>query len=129
MDNVNQSPKFPFAIGCPVWSSDRWGEVVYPNQTARRDWLSWYTRMFNTADGNSTFYALPTPDVAKRLASESAEGFRFALKFPRDLSHEDAFAPAFARRMADAFRNRFCLKYPPLPSPPVSAKQMTLFDE
>ncbi len=44
--------------------------------------------MFNTVEGNSTFYALPTLDTAKRWSDEAAAGFHFALKFPRDLSHE-----------------------------------------
>lgn len=88
MSIIHQTPAFPFAIGCPVWSSDMWGDVVYPNRTPRREWLSWYTRMFNTVEGNSTFYALPSLDIAKRWADEAAEGFEFALKFPRDISHE-----------------------------------------
>jgi uncharacterized protein YecE (DUF72 family) len=88
MSNTFQTPSFPFAIGCPVWSSDRWGDLVYPNRTPRRDWLSWYTRMFNTVEGNSTFYALPSLEIAQRWANEAAKGFEFSLKFPRDISHE-----------------------------------------
>ena len=44
--------------------------------------------MFNTVEGNSTFYGLPAIDVAKRWADESAEGFQFALKVPRLISHD-----------------------------------------
>ncbi len=84
----SSSPAFPFAIGCPVWNSDGWADVVFPARTPRRDWLHWYTRMFNTVEGNSTFYALPSREIAQRWADEAASGFHFALKFPRDLSHE-----------------------------------------
>lgn len=44
--------------------------------------------MFNTVEGNSTFYGLPSLDTARRWADESAEGFRFSLKMPRAISHE-----------------------------------------
>lgn len=84
----SSTPQFPFAVGCPVWNSDGWAEIVFPARTPRRQWLQWYTRMFNTVEGNSTFYALPTLDTARRWADEAASGFHFALKFPRDLSHE-----------------------------------------
>ena len=94
MTSNHAAPSFPLAIGCPVWSSDRWGDVVYPPRTPRKEWLGWYTRMFNTVEGNSTFYALPSLDIAKRWADESAEGFEFALKFPRDISHDGSLGPS-----------------------------------
>ncbi len=85
---TSSTPDFPFAIGCPVWNSDGWADNVFPARTPRRQWLHWYTRMFNTVEGNSTFYALPTINTARRWSEEAAPGFHFALKFPRDLSHE-----------------------------------------
>jgi uncharacterized protein YecE (DUF72 family) len=51
-------------------------------------WLHWYTRMFNTVEANSTFYGLPSLDVAQRWADESVDGFRFALKVPQSISHQ-----------------------------------------
>jgi len=88
MSDVHRTASFPFALGCPVWSCDAWSDIVYPRRTPRRDWLTWYSRMFNTVEGNSTFYALPTFEIAQRWADETADGFEFALKFPRDISHE-----------------------------------------
>ncbi len=87
MTSSPSTPAFPFAIGCPVWACDAWGDVVYPARCPRRQWLAWYSQMFNTVEGNSTFYALPSMEVAKRWANETADGFHFALKFPRDISH------------------------------------------
>lgn len=84
MTSNHAAPSFPIAIGCPVWSSDRWGDVVYPPRTPRKEWLGWYTRMFNTVEGNSTFYALPSLDVAKRMTRlrprlQDALRMRFAI--------------------------------------------------
>ena len=87
MSDIHHTASFPFALGCPVWSCDNWSDVVYPRRTPRREWLAWYSRMFNTVEGNSTFYALPPVDVAQRWADETADGFEFALKFPREISH------------------------------------------
>jgi uncharacterized protein YecE (DUF72 family) len=94
MKNLTATPAFPFAIGCPVWSCDGWSDVVYPRKTPRREWLSWYSQMFSTVEGNSTFYALPSLESAQRWSEETAEGFHFALKFPRDISHEGALQPS-----------------------------------
>ncbi len=62
MSTTQLSPSLPMFIGCPVWNCDGWGDVVFPAGTKRAAWLSWYTRMFNCVEGNSSFYAIPTVD-------------------------------------------------------------------
>ena len=71
-----------------MWSCGDWADVVYPAKTAKREFLAWYSRMFNCVEGNSSFYATPSPELAARWAKESADGFQFCLKFPRSISHE-----------------------------------------
>ncbi len=83
-----QTPALPFYLGCPVWSCDGWADNVYPSRTAKRDFLTWYSRMFNCVEGNSSFYATPTREQAARWASQAATGFRFCFKFPRSISHD-----------------------------------------
>lgn len=82
------SPSWPLRLGCPVWSCPHWAGQVYPPRTGRSDWLAWYSRTFNTVEGNSTFYALPPIETAKKWAQQAAPGFRFSFKFPRLISHE-----------------------------------------
>lgn len=41
-------------------------------------------------EGNSFFYALPKIDVVERWAAQTAEGFEFCFKVPRDISHARA---------------------------------------
>ena len=84
----NEAPSLPIYLGCPVWGCGDWGGQVYPEKTPRSAWLSWYSRTFNTVEGNSTFYALPSLEATQRWADRSAKGFRFVLKFPRLISHE-----------------------------------------
>lgn len=82
------SPSLPLYIGCPVWNCDGWSDVVFPQGTKRSQWLSWYSQMFNCVEGNSSFYGIPSVDQTRRWASEAANGFRFCLKFPREISHD-----------------------------------------
>lgn len=83
-----QTVELPYRLGCPVWSCDQWGGEVYPLGTKRPQWLRWYSQTFNTVEGNSTFYGVPSPDTAAKWAEQSAPGFRFALKFPREVTHD-----------------------------------------
>jgi len=82
----HQSMKY--FLGCPVWSWPTWRGSIYPTRATKKDWLKHYSTRFNTVEGNTTFYGIPTPEVAQRWADETAQGFRFALKFPKSISHE-----------------------------------------
>ena len=88
MNAAQQSPQSPILLGCPVWNCNAWGGVVYPTKTPKREWLQWYSRMFNTVEGNSSFYAIPEVEHARRWARDSVDGFQFCMKFPREISHE-----------------------------------------
>ncbi|MEO1496342.1 MAG: DUF72 domain-containing protein [Planctomycetota bacterium] len=84
---------FPYRIGCPVWACDAWVGKLYATKDRRR-WLGEYGRAFNTVEGNSTFYAMPAPEIVARWADEAAPGFRFALKTPGAITHERQLAGA-----------------------------------
>ncbi|MEM0965606.1 MAG: DUF72 domain-containing protein [Verrucomicrobiota bacterium] len=79
--------KLPYAIGCPAWSIPEWRGKFLPQSTPQSKLLREYSRVFNTVEGNSFFYALPQEEIVQRWADESAEGFEFCMKVPRDLSH------------------------------------------
>ena len=77
-----------YYLGCPVWASAGWVGRLYAPKSPRRAWLAEYAAVFNTVEGNSTFYAVPALDTVRRWCDETPDGFRFALKFPRVVSHE-----------------------------------------
>lgn len=79
----------PFYLGCPVWSCAHWGGEVYPRGAAKREWLRWYSRVFNTVEGNSVFYGMPSLETAVRWCEESESHFRFALKVPQEITHQN----------------------------------------
>ncbi|MEM6688943.1 MAG: DUF72 domain-containing protein [Planctomycetota bacterium] len=82
------TPTLPYRIGCPVWNCEHWSDDVYPAGTARNQYLRWYTRCFNTVEGNGTFYGLPTPAAASRWVEQAAVGFHFCFKVPRVITHD-----------------------------------------
>lgn len=85
---LDSAPRLPLQIGAPVWACNEWAGQVYPNRTPRADWLRWYTRTFNTVEGNSTFYALPSITTFEKWAEQALPGFQFCFKFPKDISHD-----------------------------------------
>lgn len=79
-----------YSIGCPVWNCDDWRGWVYPKSSGRDRWLSHYSHLFNTVEGNSTFYGLPALETVQGWAHKTREGFLFCFKFPGELTHQQA---------------------------------------
>jgi uncharacterized protein YecE (DUF72 family) len=80
--------RLPYFLGCPIWASPDWVGKVFTPTAKRGDWLRQYSAAFNTVEGNSTFYGLPAPEAVRRWIGETQPDFRFALKFPRTISHD-----------------------------------------
>ncbi len=76
-----------YYLGCPVWACEKWKGELFTRAATRDQWLEQYAHAFNAVEGNSTFYAIPTLKTVRRWAAVVQPGFRFALKFPRTVSH------------------------------------------
>jgi uncharacterized protein YecE (DUF72 family) len=74
-------------IGCSGWSYDHWRGVLYPEHGSTGAWLSLYAEHFDTVEVNATFYRLPTRAAVERWASATPNGFCFAVKASRYLTH------------------------------------------
>lgn len=85
---VTSWESWPYRVGCPVWGCKAWSGQIYPSGTSTDGFLSWYSHMLPTVEGNSTFYSVPGPEVFRKWAETTAEGFQFCFKFPRSLSHD-----------------------------------------
>lgn len=84
-----------YYLGCPIWACEDWVGSIFTSRS-RQSWLAEYSAAFNTVEGNSTFYGLPASDVVQRWADQTAEGFRFCLKFPSTITHERQLVDAEA---------------------------------
>jgi uncharacterized protein YecE (DUF72 family) len=73
-------------IGCSGWNYRHWRERVYGGAPARR-WLELYAERFDTVEVNATFYRLPTRKAVAGWVEGTPDGFVFAVKASRYLTH------------------------------------------
>jgi len=74
-------------IGCSGWQYRHWGGTFYPEKLPRTEWLAYYARHFDTVEINNTFYGLPREGALASWLSHVQEGFLFAVKASRFLTH------------------------------------------
>jgi uncharacterized protein YecE (DUF72 family) len=75
-------------IGCSGWNYAHWRNgVFYPPRCPARLWLEYYARHFDTVEVNATFYRLPTRKAVAGWVEQSPDGFLFAVKASRFLTH------------------------------------------
>jgi uncharacterized protein YecE (DUF72 family) len=77
----------PVRIGCSGWNYRDWRERFYPRGLPAHRWLEHYAERFDTVEVNATFYRLPNRDAVARWAEQVPEGFCFAVKASRYLTH------------------------------------------
>jgi uncharacterized protein YecE (DUF72 family) len=75
-------------IGCSGWSYDAWLGHFYPANLDRREFLKYYSHVFDFVEIDSSFYRPPNLFMTKRWASITPDNFRFTAKFPRSITHE-----------------------------------------
>jgi uncharacterized protein YecE (DUF72 family) len=74
-------------IGCSGWDYASWRGRLYPAGEPKRRWLELYAQHFSTVEVNSTFYRLARPAAVERWIEATPDGFRFAVKASRYLTH------------------------------------------
>lgn len=94
-----------YYLGCPAWGMKSWVGRLFPAGTKQAEFLPRYSRIFNTVEGNTTFYALPKVDSVARWNDETPADFRFCFKFPKKITHEkllkdaEEYASNFVKRL------------------------------
>lgn len=76
-------------IGTQGWNYDAWVGPFFPVGTRAADYLTIYSRAFRTVEVDSTFYAIPSVKTVRGWAARTPPDFRFALKLPQEISHEN----------------------------------------
>ncbi|MDX2091076.1 MAG: DUF72 domain-containing protein [Kofleriaceae bacterium] len=90
-----------YYLGCPGWGVKTWVGRLFPQGTKPTEFLTRYAEVFNTVEGNTTFYALPTADTVLRWRDQVPDHFRFCFKFPRTITHDKLLLDA--QREVDEF--------------------------
>ena len=74
--------------GCSGWSYDGWKGSFYPEDLDNRYWLSYYSKIFDFVEIDSTFYRIPSKFMVNNWNSRTPDNFRFAVKFPKVITHD-----------------------------------------
>lgn len=74
-------------IGTSGWHYGHWIGPFYTEGTRPEGFLAHYASVFDTAEINSTFYSLPKPQTLDLWRKRTPEGFVFACKASRYVTH------------------------------------------
>jgi uncharacterized protein YecE (DUF72 family) len=74
-------------VGTSGWSYDHWDGVFYPERLPPRDRLSYYAGRLPAVEVDATFYRLPGESVVRHWRDVVPEGFAFAAKGSRFVTH------------------------------------------
>ena len=96
-------------LGCSGWDYRDWAGVFYKDKEESK--LHAYSRIFNTAEINSTFYSYPQPGIVFGWAKYTPQDFKFAVKLNRLITHEKMLG--ISKGVEDDLK-RFCELMKPL---------------
>lgn len=75
-------------IGTSGYSYPEWKGNFYPEKIAAKEMLRFYAGRFPTVEINNTFYRMPTAALLSGWAEQVPESFRFVIKAPKRITHE-----------------------------------------
>jgi len=84
---ARKAEKPEIRIGISGWRYAPWRGVFYPKGLKQKDELAYAARIFNSIEVNGTFYSLQRPDSFRAWHDQTPDGFVFAVKGPRYISH------------------------------------------
>jgi uncharacterized protein YecE (DUF72 family) len=74
-------------IGTSGWSYKSWEAEFYPREVPKNEQLEFYASQFSTVEINATFYRLPTLKMVRGWRDNAPDGFVFAVKGSRFITH------------------------------------------
>ena len=75
-------------IGISGWRYPPWRGSFYPRGLVQARELAYAAGQFPSIEVNGSFYALQRPSTYQRWAADTPDGFVFAIKAPRYITHE-----------------------------------------
>ncbi len=80
-------PRAGIRVGTSGWSYPHWRGVFYPPELPPSRWLAYYQCRLDTVELNNSFYRLPERSTFAAWGREAPEGFAFAVKASRYITH------------------------------------------
>ena len=102
-----EPPEERLYLGTSGWSYADWEGTLYPEGLPSASRLAEYVKHYATVEIDSSFYGTPRRSTVQKWREVSPDGFLFAAKFPREITHENNLVGAeretqdFVRTMAD----------------------------
>ncbi|HJQ18814.1 MAG TPA: DUF72 domain-containing protein, partial [Gemmatimonadaceae bacterium] len=87
MTRATRAPRHRALVGISGYVYPRWRGTFYPAEIPTRRWLEYASRTFPSIELNGTFYSLKSPAIFAKWAAEVPEGFVFAVKGSRYITH------------------------------------------
>jgi uncharacterized protein YecE (DUF72 family) len=75
-------------FGTSAFTAQGWEGSFYPQGLPQKDYLSFYATQFDAVEVDSTFYRIPSVSMVKNWYERTPANFLFALKVPRDITHD-----------------------------------------
>lgn len=75
-------------VGCAMWTHRAWPGRFLPQPLPTGERLRAYAGWCNAVEGNTTFYATPSPDTVAAWAQQTGPDFRFLPKLARVVTHD-----------------------------------------
>jgi uncharacterized protein YecE (DUF72 family) len=76
-----------YHIGTTQWGLKEWVGNFFTENASSDQFLRQYSTVFNTVEGNTTFYRVPDPEIIKRWGDAVPDGFKFCFKIPQSITH------------------------------------------
>ena len=64
-----------------------WVGTFYREKSKPESFLSQYASVYNSVEGNTTFYNIPSIETVHQWDEKTPDGFKFCFKFPKEITH------------------------------------------
>ncbi len=104
---IIEPPERNLYLGTSGWSYADWEGTLYPEALPSASRLAEYVKRYATVEIDSTFYGTPRRSTVRNWREVAPDGFLFAAKFPKEVTHErslvgaEAETVSFMRTMAE----------------------------
>ncbi|MFZ2098537.1 MAG: DUF72 domain-containing protein [Anaerolineales bacterium] len=75
-------------IGTIGFSYKDWVGEFYPSSITQREYLPYYSKVFNSVEIDTTFHAIPRPTTVQSWYAVTPPEFKFCVKTPRIVTHD-----------------------------------------
>ena len=83
-----EPPEEGLYLGTSGWSYADWEGTLYPEALPSASRLAEYVKRFATVEIDSTFYGTPRRSTVQNWREVAPDGFLFAAKFPKEVTHD-----------------------------------------